>query len=123
MMHFDGSVVVASHGTGLVKLVLLMRRDPGSVAPELLPFVGALALSFNEAYSVTGVNGGNENVGSGYSVSVQVLRSPPDAPTGKVTMAVLAGAVPKSPLSSFVRSAWLAPSAPYIRRPRMLLTV
>ena len=92
MMHFDRSVVVASHGTGLVKLVLLMRRAPGSVAPELLPFVGALAMSIKEAYSVIAVDGGNENVGSGYSVSVQVLRSPPDAPTGKVTLAVLAGA-------------------------------
>src|SRR5207247_11370071 len=98
---------------GLGKLVVLVRTAPGSVAPELLPCVGALAMSSMEAYSVIDVDGGNENVGSGYSVSVQVLRSPPDAPTGKVTLAVLAGALPRSPLNnSFVRSGWLAPSAP-----------
>src|SRR6266566_6314803 len=113
MMHFDRSVVVASHGTGLVKLVLLTRRAPRSVAPELLPFVGALAMSINEAYSVIGVDDGSGEDVAEYSVNVQVLRSSPDAPTGKVTLAVLAGALPRSPLnSSFVRSAWLAPSAP-----------
>ena len=74
-MHFDASVVVASHGTGLVKLVLLTRRAPRSVAPELLPFVGALAMSINEAYSVIGVDDGSGEDVAEYSVNVQVLRS------------------------------------------------
>src|SRR5439155_20556816 len=99
MMHFDASVVVASHGTSKLKLVLLTRREPGSVAPELLPFVGALAMSINEAYSVIGVDDGSGEDVAEYSVYVLVLRSSPDAPTGKVTLVVLAGALSSSKLN------------------------
>src|SRR5438067_5684528 len=113
MMHFDGSVVVASHGTRLVKLVPLTRRAPGSVAPELLPT--ALAWLIKEAYRVIGVDGGNENPGSGYCVRVHVLTSlrlKGDTGGGKVTFAVKLFPENREVVDSFVRSAWLAPSAP-----------
>ncbi len=84
IMHLAGEVVVGSHReppTG----ALLLPIAPGSVAPELLPSGGALALSINEPYSVTGIG---DVFGRLYAVTVHILESVVVTGRGNLTLPV-----------------------------------